>query len=578
MSTYLELYNQIKSLESVFKVPANYVTVDVGTFDASTGSFTGLTTETETDPEPIEHRPGDRPRNPPPRFQGENWVSVTVDSRWRTTITQTPAPKVGLAPVVLKFSVVNQGNATCMVTIGAYTASSTAPDGSVLFNIWDLPVANWQITCAGRSYSDRIMIQRDTRPVVGMGAFTVPALPLAIVYAPPCDAEARSKMTYSQSKIVGTTSSLQVSSDSSSSKPWLPFELASLDTLKTALDLTATGLNQINSAEAKAVATALGQISTRIIGTVSGSETSGSVNSFQQTITLTVTRNQTIHAEAANGGTGDGDSIHYLRDAKFAWFLAGGKMRISLLGGIKASYPAKYLAEHAADPQTTGMPQEVTGALLALDPFVGSSPGVTLPTPRFEDISAEVYGGPLEYGGGQTITGFYSKTYMVTNTRTGTNYASRVQDFNPGVVAKIFGAEARTLRMSSTATRAAGTTQTDTQTYNWELHSGPDEHFIVEFWIDHLFGTLAPRQQLASGAPRLKGSARSLTNRPLANQPVFLRVGNKTYRTVTDANGNYAFYANTIPRGEGTIQVGSEPSRPVTIGPRLRAPRRTGTG
>src|SRR6185312_10096899 len=50
-----QLYQMIKEWEGTFPLPAPYVTVDVGTFDAATGAFQGLKTEVETDPEPIEH-------------------------------------------------------------------------------------------------------------------------------------------------------------------------------------------------------------------------------------------------------------------------------------------------------------------------------------------------------------------------------------------------------------------------------------------------------------------------------------------------------------------------------------------
>jgi hypothetical protein len=58
--SYLDVYNQIKSIESVFKPPIDYVTIDVGTFDVATGALSGLTTTTETDPEPPEHGPNQK--------------------------------------------------------------------------------------------------------------------------------------------------------------------------------------------------------------------------------------------------------------------------------------------------------------------------------------------------------------------------------------------------------------------------------------------------------------------------------------------------------------------------------------
>src|SRR5689334_15307061 len=102
------LYASVKQWESTFPLPAPYVTVDVGTLDVATGAFTGLSTETTTDSEPIQHGPHDHPKNPPPHFVGSSWVTITIDSHWRETITTVPAPKIAtLAPVELRFSVAN---------------------------------------------------------------------------------------------------------------------------------------------------------------------------------------------------------------------------------------------------------------------------------------------------------------------------------------------------------------------------------------------------------------------------------------------------------------------------------------
>ena len=184
--SYLDVFNQIKSVESVFPLPINYITVDVGTFDAATGAFEGLTTTTETDPEPIEHQPGQHPVNPKPRFVGSTWVSITIDSHWRQTFTTVPASKVGLTPVLLKFGIKNHGGSW---NVNARGESVVVPAGqsSITVNIWDLTIINWSIQFGSMSHADRQIIQRSADKIVGAGAFTIPALPLAIVYAPPAD-------------------------------------------------------------------------------------------------------------------------------------------------------------------------------------------------------------------------------------------------------------------------------------------------------------------------------------------------------------------------------------------------------
>ena len=111
--------------------------------------------------------------------------------------------------------------------------------------------------------------------------------------------------------------------------------------------------------------------------------------------------------------------------------IADGRFRIALLGGIYASLPASYLAAHINDPAATSLPADVVRQLLALDPFVSGGPMAALPDGRFEDVDDKVPG-PIEYGGGQTLTGSYSQTFETSETRTHTSYTTQTDDFDPG--------------------------------------------------------------------------------------------------------------------------------------------------
>jgi len=145
--SYLDVFQRIKSLESAFPLPIDYFTIDMGTFDAATGAFAGRITHSRTDPEPIEHGPHQHPSNPKPHFQGEFWVSTTIDSRWRKTLTRVPAPKVGLVPVLLKFNIKNQGASSWAVVVAGETKTVRAGQSSILINIWDHGSANWSVIC-----------------------------------------------------------------------------------------------------------------------------------------------------------------------------------------------------------------------------------------------------------------------------------------------------------------------------------------------------------------------------------------------------------------------------------------------
>ncbi|HEY7533942.1 MAG TPA: hypothetical protein VH681_14315, partial [Nitrospiraceae bacterium] len=74
----------------------------------------------------------------------------------------------------------------------------------------------------------------------------------------------------------------------------------------------------------------------------------------------------------------------------------------------------------------------------------------------------------------------------------------------------------------------------------------------VDVYYDTLFGTLlGVPGPLLTGQPQIAGVAPS-------SSPVILNIGGKTYRVVSDANGNFAFRSRAIPTGNGTIVVGNK--------------------
>jgi hypothetical protein len=183
---------------------------------------------------------------------------------------------------------------------------------------------------------------------------------------------------------------------------------------------------------------------------------------------------------------------------------------------------------------------------------------------RFEEIDSQVQG-PFEYGGGQTLAGMHSQTFTTTETRSRTDYTTHVQDFDPGWLAKLFGAEAGGLKTTVSVTQAAGTTHSETQSLNWELHSGPNQRFVVELWRDRVFGTYAFRQEPVSGSPRFQGIAKTADGLPLQKQPVKLTLQGRTYSTTTDQAGHFAFFARNISPGKAALVIGNQPAQTVLI-------------
>ena len=208
-----QLYQLIKEYEAEIPIPAPFVTVDVGTFDAAAGTFTGLTTQVIMNPEPLEHEPGQTPINPAPGSRGPSTSSSSINAQWRETVTREPAPVVPLAPVLLQFNVTNT-TGPWSVTVDGYTTNVAAGLASVSVNVWDRTAHQWTLQVGAGGHQDQLMIQRKGS-IPAAGGFTIPVLPVAIVYAPPADSGKKSTATYAEGDTVGTSITYDFSTDSS---------------------------------------------------------------------------------------------------------------------------------------------------------------------------------------------------------------------------------------------------------------------------------------------------------------------------------------------------------------------------
>lgn len=547
-----QLYQLVKNVEHVFAVPAPYKTITVGTFDDGTGKFTGLTTRVETDPEPVAHGPHDQPVNPPGRFVGEVWITTSIDSRWRRTTTRTPAPRAGAAPVSLQFAITHPGG-DWSVTVNGKTTSAPASQTTISCDIWDCTSVGWTIHCGSRSHSDHLLIQRDGA-LIGLGAFTIPALPVSIVYAPPVDAERQSTACYGRSETIGTTLTISLSGEASTARPAVPARYADVPQLKAILDVAGQALGKIQNPYAQAIGGALSTIAGGL-GTMTATATTGKITTTETQAIATETLASSLCARADVGGPGSGDAFQYFRDVKCVWLMYEGLLRITPIQyASDAALSASYLKSAIGNPSRTGLPDDALTALLALDPFVAGGPTAALPTDRFELRQT------LEYGGGLARDGSDSYTFSTTTTRKTASYTTRVEDYTPGWLSSLLGVPKETIKSTWTFSSAAADTQSRTVSVSWHLASGASERFVVELLFDRLFGTFAFRPVQASPTARLLGTA-------AARQLVRLTTSDgKTFSTQSDGQGRYAFFASTLHDGPASLAVGNAPAQPISIG------------
>jgi hypothetical protein len=390
-------------------------------------------------------------------------------------------------------------------------------------------------------------------PVVGMGAFTVPALPMAIVYAPPQGKLMKNTATYSDAETSTRTvsSSLTTTTVTKTVQAYSAAELIAKVAGAIAAVVAVVGTGGAGAAGAASVAGALGELGSALSGPakekgesaaeaakqvgaelslvasiVSGLEASAPPSAStsataeaDHSLTLTLTNTDQFPSEAGLG-PGDGDRIVYLKDVKVIWMAVNGEVGINVLGfaGVGGNSAHDLLAEQqslasGAAPRL-GLDAQTIESLLGQDPLIPShrpvvsqrfGPAVVGP-PRFVPAHPPGHSGS---GTGNTGTGDQViATYEATtdDKQTTTSTQTTVTDMKPGFLSVLFGSDdtetttTGTLTSTQSIDTKMGEKLTSTITF---FSEGANDPYDVKILYDNTFGTYAI---LDADSPLLVGS------------------------------------------------------------------------
>jgi hypothetical protein len=435
-------------------------------------------------------------------------------------------------------------------------ASATEQTTSVLPAIETFPIG---ITVNGTLTYIHIAIIRP--PVLGIGAFTIPALPVAIVFSPPQGALAKNSNTFTDKVIYTTSMSTSVSTQTATktAQAYTPADLAGkVGQLATQLGAVVAGVAAIG---------ATGASSPSLInvisgppggGTLSGIETAGgggggsmslgdalknygaswslvssiisglsSAESDSDTSTITSQTNTTVtvsytmsdtYGSEAGAGPLDGDRFVYLQNVVAMWANINGDVGISVLGYQSVgAYAGQVLVadlrtiESGGTQTTSGLDAATIKLLLALDPYyvlsqrgnVVSLQPPLLGPPRFVAMD------PANVNAaGTASTGdvFTRANEQITDTSTTTtNQSVSVTDVKPGWIDVLFGADntetTTTVTLTNTVTTDQKTDETITNTVTM-YSTGASDSYSIDFYYDNLFQTIVP---VPSNSPVLQG-------------------------------------------------------------------------
>ena len=413
------------------------------------------------------------------------------------------------------------------------------------------PVSNFEIMVnipGKQPISVTIFILRP--PVVGMGAFTVPALPMAIVYAPPQGKLQKNTATYSDTRTLTRTISSAVTSTTSTKTVQAYSASDLIGKVATAITAVAAvvGTGGAGAGGGASVAGAFAELGQALFGGAKDANDSTADATKQvsseldlvskiltavdgsgppaNTATVAVETDQSLQLSISNMsqfmseaglGPGAGDRIVYLSNVKAVWIAVNGEVGIHILGfGAIAANAVQDLQqeqrslENGAAPRL-GLDLDTIKTLLNQDPLTATRRLVTtalgpplVGPPRF--IPADP---PGRTGSGTGPQGDVVQVTFDTTTETKnvtTKSTTRIIDLKPGWVGVLFGADDNQETTTTAIYSMTNTTDdksddkiTSTITF---FSQGVDDPYDVKIFYDCTFGTYLV---LNSNSPALQG-------------------------------------------------------------------------
>jgi len=606
-------YTALKDLEGCFQLPQNSLTDTVGTFDPSTGNFTysaqvtqqqvsiplkevevpaisgkGLTGGSTPKIVSVPHLVGllyANAVNVSLSFQSANGSPIQV------AVKQLPFTSWSTADVTC-----GAGTANCPWPGAASPADWNSSGAPATVNVGKASTVMFTVGSGSSSFTGYMLIVRP--PVIGAGVFTVPAIPLTIIYAPPLGVLKKNTNAYSIASTSGTSLTMSLSQDNSTTAP-MNFVDAG-PTFANNLQNAVSKVPGLSSLPFGAALTGEIGVINQITGSISGTTTQG----------VTITQGTTLNASISNvngfttadnmGGPGVEDIFVVLKNAQFMWTASNGRLQVSLINATLFTPKAYELLQSKDNPSgLQGLDPATIKNLLALDPFTapyvnvpyssvmatsnglippaeltwkyapGTAPmnsaGLVPPAPAIPARWAKLIEDDI--GSNQSIATTYTLSQASANTTA--NYSASVTDMTAGALSFLGSGSDITQTQNNngktTVTTTLTTTDTQTSQANANFYVAPNEFLDVQPYYDVTVGTFAFVPLATPSQSNFSGVAVNGVGQILANQPVILQIGSQTFMTKTDAQGRYAFRSYGIAPGSAGVLTVAGITRSVQI-------------
>jgi hypothetical protein len=527
-------------------------TVDVGTFNARNGFFTGL--------------------------GGSIWEYDDPGGPGTGPIMKPRPPVVGQGPpgstylnsvnVGLTFEVINGGTGVFSVTVNGTTVSGAPGQKQVAIEVGQASHFDYTVSCGRRSYSGSFDIVRPPH----IGVTTIPVIPIGVIYDAPQDAAHHNTTSLTQTNSRSTTVSVEYSRESSTTTPGtIPGGYGDLMSVENVLNGAAKALSNIPAV--KQIADTVNNLFSNLFGSVQYSSTNTDLNAQSSTYGVTYT-DSTTTTPTTHLGPGEGDLIEFIPSARLVTVGWNGQATTAKLYddavGTPQTISVHLLKERLAALGTSNGPDPVTGfdrttiqGLLSLDPLATGGPDAPLDPGRYIHVTDFALNGAQvqkTFTINVSSTQTYSQTHTVINTRN--DKSGWLSFLGIGVTDD----NSSKVTMTNKNSNTSGTSQTVTATIN--LYAGAEEYYKVQIYYDALFGSVLLREVPVVGGSAVKISSNPPAGASQAAVQSAIAPGSTSVATSTASQQSHAPGAATSAPAQLSVRpkwVVSDPPRPSSI-------------
>jgi len=419
--------------------------------------------------------------------------------------------------------------------------SRTTQGASLTIDVGRVPFVICDMDAQGKDYHCSLFFEHP--PVIGAGVFTIPAVPVAIVYEPPQDRNKRNTAAYEQTTSIGTRVSMSFMEEESTTRP-ASSEFSDLMGFRSLVGLASSAAS---AAGYGTVGNVLGAIRSGL-GQVTATETRGTTATTEHELAITDAVTDS-YGTGAHLGPGRGDRVVLLKNARLVWLARDGTLTLSVMGYDTVSSLGMELLKQNANSGVAGLAPDTVQALLALDPFVRHGGGARLAEPRY--VFVEHY--EVNAGHDRHV---FRRTITQADLEATTEFTSRTVDYRAGWLS-FFGLGVTENKTVMTKMTQGGSSQLSVGTQvasAVDLYAEADELYGVYAYYDRVFGTFAFKSDRLQLRPVvIAGVLKATTGLPLANQLVTVSVRGMKFTTRTDKQGRYSFHSAAIPSGRARV-------------------------